>query len=140
MIKKTAPDNPLEFARVARPKKEAASANGATLNILFVCSRNQWRSPTAEQIFRKFPGISARSAGTSANARKHVSVDDVRWADLILVMEDKHKSRLVAEFARLLVGKRIHVLDIPDEYKYMDPELVLQLKDAVDPFLDAKQA
>ena len=118
-------------------QKEAATTNDATINILFVCSRNQWRSPTAEQLLRNYPGISVRSAGTSPNARKHISVEDVRWADLILVMEDKHKSRLVAAFTRLMVGKRIHVLDIPDDYKYMDPELVQQLKQAVEPFLNA---
>jgi predicted protein tyrosine phosphatase len=115
-------------------KKEA---EGATVNVLFVCSRNQWRSPTAEQLFRTYPGISVRSAGTSPNARRHISVEYIQWADLILVMEGKHKSRLVAEFTRLIVGKRIHVLDIPDEYKYMDSELVQQLKEAVEPLLNA---
>jgi predicted protein tyrosine phosphatase len=117
-------------------RKDVVTPDDAKLNLLFVCSRNQWRSPTAEQLFRSYPGISVRSAGTSPNARKHISVEDIRWADVILVMEDKHKSRLVAEFTRLMVGKRIHVLDIPDEYKYMDPELVQQLEEAVKPLLD----
>jgi predicted protein tyrosine phosphatase len=106
------------------------------VNVLFVCSRNQWRSPTAEKVFARYPGISVRSAGTSPNARRHISVEDVRWADLILVMEEKHKSRLVAEFTRLAVDKRIYVLDIADDYKYMDAELVQQLKDAVEPLLE----
>lgn len=75
------------------------------LNILFVCSRNQWRSPTAERLFRSHPRVSVRSAGTSPNARKHVSVEDVQWADLILVMEEKHKSRLIAEFTPFLGGR-----------------------------------
>ena len=100
-------------------------------NVLFLCSRNQWRSPSAEQIWRKHPRLSVRSAGTSAGARRRVSVEDVRWADVILVMEETHKSRLVAEFTRLLEGKPIHVLDIPDEYRYMDPELVEQLEQSV---------
>lgn len=117
-------------------RKDAAAADDGRINVLFVCSRNQWRSPTAEQLFRTHPGISVRSAGTSPNARKHISIEDVRWADVILVMEDKHKSRLVAEFTRLVVGKRIHVLDIPDEYKYMDPELVQQLTETVEPLLN----
>lgn len=47
-------------------------------NILFVCSRNQWRSPTAEQVWRKHPMLSVRSGGTSPNARHKVSVDDIR--------------------------------------------------------------
>jgi predicted protein tyrosine phosphatase len=93
-------------------------------NVLFICSRNQWRSPTAETVWRKHPDISVRSAGTSPNARKTVGPADIRWADVIIVMEQKHKNRLVAEFTRLLDHKPIHVLDIPDEYKYMDPELV----------------
>lgn len=105
-------------------------------NVLFICSRNQWRSPTAENIWRRHPLISARSAGTSPNARHKVSIDDIEWADVILVMEEKHKSRLAAEFARMLEGKPIHVLDIPDEYKYMDPELIEELERSVGSILE----
>ena len=101
------------------------------MNILFICSRNQWRSPTAEAVWRKHPGISVRSAGTSPNARKTVGPADIRWADVIIVMEQKHKSRLVADFTRLLEHKPIHVLEIPDDYRYMDPELVAILKESV---------
>ncbi len=100
-------------------------------NVLFICSRNQWRSPTAEQVYRKHPLLAVRSAGTSPNARRKVSPEDIGWASVILVMEEKHKSRLKAEFNRLLEGKVIHVLDIPDDYKYMDPELVEQLEQCV---------
>ena len=100
-------------------------------NVLFICSRNQWRSPTAEQVYRKHPMLAVRSAGTSPNARRTVTPDDIAWASVILVMEEKHKSRLKAEFNRLLDGRVIHVLDIPDDYKYMDPELVEQLEQCV---------
>lgn len=75
--------------------------------------------------------LSVRSAGTSPSARRKVSIDDIRWADVIFVMEEKHKSRLVAEFTSLIKNKPVHVLDIPDEYKYMDPELVEQLEQSV---------
>ena len=92
--------------------------------ILFVCSRNQWRSPTAEQIWRNHSGLSVRSGGTSAGARHPVSVEDVRWSDVILVMEEKHLQRLRANFREELTHKRVHVLDIPDEYRFMDAELV----------------
>ena len=51
-------------------------------------------------------------------------------------MEEKHKSRLKAEFAPALVGRTIHVLDIPDEYHYMDPELVEQINQSVASLLD----
>lgn len=100
-------------------------------NVLFICSRNQWRSPTAEQVFRKHPMLAVRSAGTSPNARRTVSPDDIAWANVILVMEEKHKSRLKAQFKRLLDGRAVHVLDIPDDYQYMDPELVEQLQQCV---------
>jgi predicted protein tyrosine phosphatase len=100
-------------------------------NVLFVCSRNQWRSPTAEQVWRRHPALSVRSAGTSPNARHPVSAADLAWADVVLVMEEKHKSRLMADYRRLVENKSIHVLDIPDDYKYMDAELVELLKQSV---------
>lgn len=115
--------------------QEEMARSDERLKVLFVCSRNQWRSPTAEQIWRKHPQILVRSGGTSPNARHKVSIEDIRWADVILVMEEKHKSRLSAEFTRLLTGKRIHVLDIPDEYKFMDPELVEILEQSVNSLL-----
>ncbi|EAO1489498.1 phosphotyrosine protein phosphatase [Salmonella enterica] len=101
------------------------------MNVLFICSRNQWRSPTAEQVFRRYPGLSVRSAGTSRNAKKSVSCGLLRWADVICVMEQKHKDRLMAEYRRIIENKPLHVLDIPDDYRYMDPELVRQLEELV---------
>ncbi len=100
-------------------------------NLLFICSRNQWRSPTAETIWRKHPDFNVKSAGTSPRAKKTVSSADIRWADMIFVMEQKHKSRLKAEFTRMLDHKPVHVLDIPDEYQYMDPELIQELEGSV---------
>lgn len=104
-------------------------------NVLFICSRNQWRSPTAEEVWRKHPGINARSAGTSPKARKTVSSSDIRWADVIFVMEQKHKNRLKAEFTRMLDHKSLHVLDIPDEYQYMDEELIKELEISVGAYI-----
>ncbi len=111
-----------------RPRSRRADER---LNLLFVCSRNQWRSPTGEQVWRRHPRVNVRSAGTSAGARRVVSADDLAWADVVLVMEDKHKSRLLAAYRALLLHKPLHVLDIPDDYKYMDPELVELLADPV---------
>ena len=105
-------------------------------NVLFVCSRNQWRSPTAEQVWRRHPLLNVRSGGTSPSARHTVSAQDIEWADAVIVMEQKHKSRLAADFGDLLAGKLIHVLDIPDEYKYMDPELIELLERSVGSLLN----
>ena len=101
-----------------------ANSKNKRLNLLFVCSRNQWRSPTAEKVWSNHPQLNVRSAGTSPRARKTITIKDVQWADMIFVMEKKHKKRVVAEFERMIDQKPIHVLDIPDEYKYMDEELV----------------
>jgi predicted protein tyrosine phosphatase len=94
------------------------------MNVLFICSRNQWRSPTAERVWRRLPGVNVRSAGTSPQAKRTVSVADIQWAEVIYVMETKHQRRLKADFQNLLAFKQLVVLDIPDEYQYMDPELV----------------
>lgn len=100
-------------------------------NLLFICSRNQWRSPTGEAIWRRRPGFSARSAGTSPKARRGVCAADIQWADVIFAMERKHHERLRSEYPGMLEHKRVHVLDIPDDYRFMDPELVDMLEDMV---------
>ena len=107
------------------------------VNLLFICSRNQWRSPTAEQVWRKSPGYQAKSAGTSPKAKRTVSSADIHWANIIFVMEKKHKNRLVAQFARMLDHKPIHILDIPDEYQYMDKELVDELEEKVSAIINS---
>ena len=98
------------------------------MNILFICSRNQWRSPTGELVYKKTPGVEVRSAGTSPRARRTVSAADIKWADLIFVMEQKHKDRIRAAFPGPTRYAKIHVLDIPDDYNYGDPELMELIK------------
>ncbi|EMI44986.1 low molecular weight protein tyrosine phosphatase family protein [Rhodopirellula sp. SWK7] len=107
------------------------------IHLLFVCSRNQWRSPTAEQIYRNDARVSVRSRGTARNAKRTINADDIRWSDLILVMEDKHRRRILADFPDPSRHTPLHVLDIPDEYQPMDPELVELIRSATEPHLDA---
>jgi predicted protein tyrosine phosphatase len=66
--------------------------------ILFVCSRNRWRSLTAEKTFDGINGIEARSAGTEPNARIKLRPGHLSWADIIFVMEKKHLRRLQDRF------------------------------------------
>lgn len=105
------------------------------LNVLFVCSMNQWRSPTAEHLYAKHPLLACRSAGTSSKAKHQLTVADIRWADLIVAMEEKHKNRMLAEFREELRFKEIQVLEVEDRYPYMDPALVAELQAALDPLL-----
>jgi len=105
------------------------------MNILFICSRNQWRSPTGELVYKKTPGVEVRSAGTSPRARRTVSAKDITWADLIFVMEQKHKDRIRAAFPAPTRYAKIHVLDIPDEYGFGDPELIELIKTSTEHLL-----
>ena len=111
--------------------KNSSAKQHERLNVLFICSKNQWRSPTAERVWRSHPALAVRSAGTSPNARRHVSEADLHWAEVIFVMEEKHKTRIRAEYMPVIEHKPVYVLDIPDEYKYMDPSLVEQLTQSV---------
>ena len=87
------------------------------MNILFVCSRNQWRSPTAEMIYKNYIGLNVRSAGTEPSARIRLTAKTIAWADIIFVMEKKHKQRILENFPSETDEKQIVILNIPDEYK-----------------------
>lgn len=92
--------------------------------ILFVCSQNRLRSPTAEQVFADYPGVEVASAGTNNDAENPLTGEFVKWADMIVVMERQHKAKLQKKFRASLRGQRIICLDIPDDYGFMDPELI----------------
>lgn len=105
------------------------------MNILFICSRNQWRSPTAEAVYKNVEGIAAKSAGTSASARIRVNESLITWADIVFVMEDKHWDILQLQFSSAIHHKQVIVMYIPDEYPYMDKELIEMIQDIVNPYI-----
>ena len=98
------------------------------MRILFVCSRNRLRSPTAEAIFATSHGVETASAGTAPDSETPLSSDLIDWADVIVAMETIHRQRLQAAYAKHLNGKRIVVLRIPDRYQFMAPDLVAVLQ------------
>ncbi|MGJ8651989.1 MAG: protein tyrosine phosphatase [Opitutaceae bacterium] len=105
-----------------------------SIKILFVCGRNQWRSPTAERIFKNDARVEARSAGTSAKSKRQVRLSDLEWADLILVMERKYAAWIRDTFR----GENIPTIDsleIPDEYPYMDEALIELIETSVETYL-----
>lgn len=104
-------------------------------NLLFLCSANRWRSPTAEQIFADLPGVETDSAGLSADADVRISTEQILWADIIFVMEAKHKGKLQQKYRKHLNGKRVITLGIPDNYTFMQAELVQLLESKVASFL-----
>ena len=97
------------------------------MNILFICSKNKWRSRTAETIFKNNGLHQVQSAGTEPSARIKVTERMILWADVILVMEKKHQVRLLDRFSLVQLEEKIVVLYIPDEYQYMDEELIDEL-------------
>lgn len=102
--------------------------------VLFVCSQNKLRSPTAEQVFSGRPGFEVASAGTDRSADNPVSSELIEWADVIFVMERAHRNRLGKQFRAQLKNKRVVCLDIPDDFDYMDPLLIRLLEAKVGPF------
>ena len=107
------------------------------LKVLFICSRNRWRSLTAEKIFDGANGVQARSAGTEPSARIRVTAGHLSWADIIFVMEKKHLRRLQEKFSEAIADKKIICLHIADDYKFMQPELVDLLEASVTPHLNS---
>jgi predicted protein tyrosine phosphatase len=101
-------------------------------NLLFICSKNQWRSPTAELLFKGHQLHNARSAGTSDKARIRVNQKMLDWADMVFVMEYKHRELLKQQFR---IDKPVTVLAIEDDYQFNDPELVEILKSALGQWL-----
>ena len=105
------------------------------IHFLFVCSRNRWRSPTAEKICAGRQDCEARSAGTEPSARVRVNAGHLGWADVVFCMERRHVGRLREMFPDSIQGKRIVCLDIPDDYGFMNPELVDLLTGALAEYL-----
>lgn len=103
-------------------------------NILFVCARNKRRSRTAEYIFKNNDRFNVRSAGLSPSSERKLSEKDLQWADMILVMEKNHRSKVREQYGHLDLPP-IEILDIEDEYEFMDDALICLLQEKVDAVL-----
>lgn len=95
------------------------------------------RSPTAEQVFASWPGIETDSAGLHSSAEVVLSPDQIEWADLIVVMEQRHRTMLATHYGAYLKDKRVVCVDVPDKFPFMDANLVALLEAKVGPLLRA---
>lgn len=102
------------------------------LRVLFVCAMNKERSVTAERLYRNNARLEVRSAGVRSDANRRVSEADLKWADVVFVMEREHKVWITTRFEGMEFPP-IDVLDIPDEFEVMDPALQEMLKTMLDP-------
>ena len=105
------------------------------IRALFICTQNRLRSPSAEQVFSTWPGVETDSAGLGNDANVPLSPEQIEWATVIFVMEQTHRRKLSQKFRRYLNGKSVICLGIPDDYAFMQPELVALLQKKVAPFL-----
>jgi len=105
------------------------------VRVLFICSQNRLRSPTAERMFSGRAGLEVASAGMEQSAVNVVSAEAIERADMIFVMEDWHRDLLDRQFRRHVEHKRVVCLGIPDRFPYMDPELVELLELRLAPYL-----
>src|SRR4051812_646436 len=103
-------------------------------NLLVICGRNKRRSRTAEHIFKNDSRFNIRSAGLSAQSNRKISESDVNWADQILVMEADQKTKIRKVYQHLELPP-IEILDIADDYEFMDEELIDTLKVKIDSLL-----
>ena len=104
-------------------------------HVLFICSQNRLRSPTAEEVFAERDDLDVASAGLNHSAPQPVTPALLEWADVIFVMEQAHLDRLRKRFRKYLHRQCMVCLDIPDRYEYMDPALVALLEDCVPRYL-----
>lgn len=105
-------------------------------HLLFICSGNINRSPTAESLFLNSRFYEAKSCGTDPNAVVRITQELVNWANLMFVMsekEDGHLSFLESNFT--IKGKVVYDLDIPDNYDRDDPELFGLLRMKIEEFM-----
>jgi predicted protein tyrosine phosphatase len=112
---------------------------------LFVCSANYIRSPTAEYVARR-QGLLADSCGTHLG-RLHsfvvqpLSADLVRWAHVIVCMEQHHEDVLRRRHPRLVRNRRVLCWNVPDNWgKVYHPELVSIIEHKLEETLCAKRA
>ena len=106
------------------------------MNLLFVCTVNRMRSCTAETIYGNNPAYKVKSAGITPTAPNQVTAELLKWADRVFVMENMHRAFIAEKFAGIDLSGKIVVLDIPDFYYYMEPELIELLREKIDPWLE----
>jgi predicted protein tyrosine phosphatase len=104
-----------------------------TRKVLFVCTGNFDRSPTAENMYKNVEGLEVKSAGISVAAQKPLSKELAEWADAIYAMEELHKKVIVKLDPS--AKNKTTVLDIPGIYYRDQPELKTILKQKLDSLL-----
>ena len=102
------------------------------IKLLFVCTVNRMRSATAHKIYEADNRFEVKSAGTDKTANTVLTRELLEWADTIVVMENTHRNVIQKKFKDIYKTKRITCLYIPDDYDYMQPELINVMRHSVE--------
>ena len=98
------------------------------MKVLFICNQNENRSKTAEELFKD--RFETKSAGLFND--KPLKESQIKWADTIIVMEDRQRTEIAKRFPKQYMQKRILSLDVPDVFNYNNPKLIDLLKSKID--------
>lgn len=98
------------------------------IKILFVCTLNQMRSRTAEELYKEDERFIVKSGGVDDEAVVQVNLESLEWADYVVVMEEMHRNWIRSCYPLIYGNKKVLNLDIPDIFYFEQPELVSQVK------------
>jgi len=104
------------------------------MNILFVCTAGQQRSPTGAELYET-KGYNTDFAGIHGMSGRALTEDKMQWADTIVAMEEMHRQYIVQNYPEQADENEINVLNIPDVYYRNDPELQHRIQNSMDDVL-----
>jgi predicted protein tyrosine phosphatase len=96
------------------------------------------RSATAHKIYENDERFEIKSAGTDKNANTPLTQGILNWADSVIVMEKHHRNHIRKHFPDIYKNKKIVCLYIPDDYDYMQIELIELLKEKIEDIYNRK--
>ncbi|GAA6181470.1 low molecular weight protein tyrosine phosphatase family protein [Shimia sp. NS0008-38b] len=86
------------------------------------------RSPTAAQMAAEWFDVDVDFAGLSRDADEHLTREHLEWADLVVVMERRQSKQMTSLMGALPKSTRLACLSIPDQFQFMQPELIALLR------------
>jgi len=118
----------MNFDGHSQPESTGHVSSSHRTHALFVCGPGRMRSLTAEQVFVTRGDLRVAAAGVDSRGDHAVTAELLRWADVVFVMEDVQRKKLLERFGEAMHGKPVVELGIPDRYEYMDPQLIQLLR------------
>lgn len=105
---------------------------GKDKKVLFVCSMGLLRSATAARIYAN--QFNTRSAGSYGDALTPLTPILIAWANEIVFVNKDNYNQAVGEYGEdAWPHAKTVVLDIPDKYPHLHPELIKAFNDQYHP-------